>query len=78
MALTTMAGVPRGPKFTVTRSLIHLLLCIDLLRCSWVSDLGVLHCCSVAKSCLTLGDPIGCSTPGVPVLRYLLDKVHVH
>ena len=29
-------------------------------------------CCSVAKSCLTLCNPMNCSTPGFPVLRYLL------
>ena len=27
--------------------------------------------CSVVKSCLTLCDPMGCSTPGFPVLHYL-------
>ena len=27
--------------------------------------------CSVTKSCLTLCDPINCSTPGFPVLHYL-------
>jgi len=39
-------------------------------------------CClrSVAKSCLTLCDPMGCSTPGFPVLHYLLEfaQIHVH
>ena len=37
-------------------------------------------CCSVAKSCLTLCDPIDCSTPGAPVLHYLLEfaQTHVH
>ena len=29
-------------------------------------------CCSISKSCLTLCDPIDCSTPGSPVLHYLL------
>ena len=29
-------------------------------------------CCSVAKSCPTLCDPMDCSTPGSPVLHYLL------
>ena len=29
-------------------------------------------CCSVAKSCPTLWDPMDCSTPGYPVLHYLL------
>ena len=28
-------------------------------------------CCSVAQLCLTLCDPIDCSTPGFPVLHYL-------
>ena len=30
-------------------------------------------CCSVAKSCLTLCNPMDCSTPGFPVLYYLLE-----
>ena len=29
--------------------------------------------CSVAKSCLTLSDPMDCSTSGFPVLHHLLD-----
>ena len=35
---------------------------------------------SVAQSCLTLCDPMGCSTPGSPVLHYLLEfaQIHVH
>ena len=28
-------------------------------------------CCSVTQSCLTLCDPMDCSTPGSPVLHYL-------
>ena len=36
--------------------------------------------CSVPKSCLTLWDPMDCSTPGFPVLHYLLEfaQIHVH
>ena len=30
-----------------------------------------LFCCSVAKSCLSLGDPMDCSTPGFPVYHHL-------
>ena len=30
-------------------------------------------CCSVAKSLLTLCDPMDCSTPGFPILHYLLE-----
>ena len=34
---------------------------------------GVLRdsCCSAYQSCLTLCDPMGCSTPGFPVLHYI-------
>ena len=37
-------------------------------------------CCSVAQSCPTLCDPMGCSMPGLPVLHYLLEfaQTHVH
>ena len=37
-------------------------------------------CCSVAKSCPALWDPLNYSTPGFPVLHYLLEFVqsHVH
>ena len=37
-------------------------------------------CCSVAKLCPTLCDPMGrdCSMPGSPVLHYLLEFVQIH
>ena len=37
-------------------------------------------CCSVAKSCLTLCDPMDCSTPGFSVLYYHPEfaQIHVH
>ena len=35
-------------------------------------------CCSVAKSCPTLCDPMDCSTPGFPVLHYLPEYAHTH
>ena len=37
-------------------------------------------CCSATQSCLTLCDPIFCSTPGIPVLHHLpqLAQTHVH
>ena len=37
-------------------------------------------CCSVTKSCLTLFDPMDCSTPGSSVLHYLPEfaQTHVH
>ena len=37
-------------------------------------------CCSIAKSCLTLCNPMDCSTPVFPVLLCLLEfaQTHVH
>ena len=39
-----------------------------------------LHCYSTAQSAPTLCDPMGCSTPGFPVLHHLLEfaQTHVH
>ena len=36
--------------------------------------------CSVAKLCLTLCDPMDCSTPGFPVLHYFpkFAQIHIH
>ena len=36
------------------------------------------YCCSIAKSCPTLCDPMYCSMPGFPVLYYLLKFVQTH
>ena len=37
-------------------------------------------CCSVTQMCPTLGDPMDCSTPGLPVPHHLpkFSQVHVH
>ena len=37
-------------------------------------------CCSVAKSCPTLSDPVDCCTPGFPVVHCLSEfaQTHVH
>ena len=35
-------------------------------------------CCSVVQSCLTLCDPMDCSTPGFPVLHHLLKLAQTH
>ena len=37
----------------------------------WSPSLHTSHCCSVAKSCLTICNPMNCSTTGFPVLHYL-------
>ena len=37
-------------------------------------------CCSVIQSCLTLCDPMNCSTPGFSVLHHFLEfsQTHIH
>ena len=61
-----------------------------ILRDSFVHNRHLVHtccmpgtvfcCCSFAKLCLTLCDPMNCSTPGFPVLHYILGfaQTHVH
>ena len=48
----------------------------------WVqhNDLSFICCSSVAKSCLTLCDPMDCNRPGSSVLRCLLEfaQFHIH
>ena len=41
---------------------------------------GCCCCCSITQSCPTLCDPLDCSTPGFPVLHYLLEfaQTRVH
>ena len=36
------------------------------------------NCCSVAQSCLTLCNPMDCSTPGFSVLHCLLESAQTH
>ena len=47
-------------------------------KCDFQRDLK--SCCSVDKLCLTLCDPMNCSTPGFPVLHCLpgFAQTHVH
>ena len=51
-----------------------------LKRLSSSSSVFLTYCCSVTKLCLTLCDPMDCSTLGFPVLHYLPEfaQTHVH
>ena len=49
-----------------------------LIKAEHVFISNVLCCCSVAKSYLTLSNPIGCSTPGLPVPYHLPEFAQVH
>ena len=46
----------------------------------WATSEVIYCCCSVAQSCLTLCDPMDCSTPGLLAPHHLptFDHVHVH
>ena len=79
-------GLPAGPCLNVTSSgktsLIslfkstHRALCLSPVFWSSLS----LSLSSIAQSCLTLWDPMDCSTPGLPVHHQLLEltQTHVH
>ena len=71
------------------------ILCINAQRIKHIPrNMGVIHpfiqlkvrctfthcCCSVAQSCLTLCEPMDCSTAGFPVLHCLPEfaQTHVH
>ena len=45
-----------------------------------ISNVVFCCCCSVTKLCPALCNPMDCSMPGFPVLRYLPDfaQIHVH
>ena len=47
-----------------------IIMCFNMIR----------YCCLVSQLCQTLLDPMDCSTPGFPVLHYLLEfpQTHVH
>ena len=46
----------------------------------WCDCISSVQFSSVAQSCLTLCDPMNCSTPGLPVLLHLseLAQTHIH
>ena len=50
-------------------------MCEETFASVFISD-----CCSVAKQCPTLHDPMDCCMTGFPVLHHFLEfaQVHVH
>ena len=51
----------------------------SLLYFKWKNGhLALVGCCSVAKSCLTLRNPMDCSTSGFPVLHCLPEFVQTY
>ena len=67
---TYIHSSPNKPLNSLSHNIDRSSLCYTVDPC----------CCSVVKSCLTLCDPMDCSTPGFLVLHYLLEfsQTHVH
>ena len=58
----------------VTRSgFLHFFIFVNLYSSSFP-----LSCCSVTQLCLTLCNPMDCSTPGLPVFRCLPEFAQTH
>ena len=73
-------GDTSGKEFFPTRVFLEPCECIfihDYLNIVIIIS-AILLCCSVAKSCPALCDPMNYSTPGFPVLHYLLKFVQTH
>ena len=81
-----MLNSEKGNLQTVGSCSILTCLCpiLSLTQLQWRWELMVPgsggSSCLVAKSCLTLCHPMDCSTPGFPVLYYLLEfaQTHIH
>ena len=62
--------------------IIYYLITSSLDRVGWWKNMWDERiegfCCSVTRSCLTLHDPMDCSTPGFAVLHYLLEHAQTH
>ena len=70
----------RKPERNMIYSFYSTWLSTNHGACTVPDNSGYCFCCLVAKSCLTLWDPMDCSTPGFPILHYLLEfaQTHVH
>ena len=70
----------RFPDPDIHWDLSDLLSLISFISLDFCQPSWVICCCSVAHSCPTLCDPMGCNTPGFPVLHHLpeLAQTHVH
>ena len=72
----TVVGQPHGLETQPAALEIEFTLLLEMSTCVLKPFLMLheahVHCyCSVAKLCLTLCDPMDCSTPGSPVPHYL-------
>ena len=88
---TLWTGAPQAsPSFTITLSLFklisielvipfnHLMLSRPLASCPQYSQASGSQLSSVTQSCLTLCDPMNCSTPDLPVHHQLPESTQTH
>ena len=67
-----------GEEMILKEKMMSLVMAALELRPRVVSCFLDCCCCSAAEFCLTLCDPIDCSTPAFPVLYYLLELAQTH
>ena len=60
-------------KWLSTHARIYMCVCMCVCVCVYISSVQL-----VAQSCLTLCNPIDCSTPGLPVHHQLPEPAHTH
>ena len=76
-----LTALIRRQNLSIPPSLLVLpnisILCSICLKL-YYTDCSPSICCSVAKFCLSLFDSMNCSTPGFPVLHYLLEFAQTH
>ena len=75
------AGLVGGPGLVAGANYGHVYAVFETV--SATSDAKAMGLCeielsSVAQSCLTLCDPMDCSTPGLPVHHQLLEFTQIH
>ena len=73
----------KATHYQICKFDIYKLSCVMLYKemCQHFKDLyNSVHFCSLTQSCLTLCDPMDCSTPGLPVPHHLLEfaQIHIH
>ena len=77
-----LVGAPPDESFSTgpPRNSVNCIYFYSERKVTVTEKIKLTLCCSVVQSCLTLCDPVDCSTPGFPVLHHLLGlaQTHVH
>ena len=72
-------GIQKGRIVHILSGLLQATQSLSQLLHSAFSAIAAMFCCcSVAQLCLTLHDPMDCSTPGLRVPHHLLESAQLH